>query len=219
MNLLHQIGSLLRKDLLLEWRQRYALNGIVLYVFSTVMVVYMTFRQPESLVWLTLFWIILLFASVNAVAKSFLQEPPGRMLYYYTLVSPQAVIISKIIYNIALLSLLTLIALFAYSLLMGNSVKYPLLFASSIMLGACSFSNCFTLVSAIAAKAGKNATLMPILSFPLIIPILGLLVRISKVAITGITSSNLSKDIAILIAINGIMLALSLLLFPYLWKD
>ncbi|MGB1243273.1 MAG: heme exporter protein CcmB, partial [Chitinophagales bacterium] len=103
MNLLNQVFYLIQKDLLLEWRQKYAFNGILLYVISTVVVVYLAFMEIEDMAWMTLFWIIMLFASVNAVAKSFLQESPDRQLYYYTLVSPEAIILSKMVYNVLLL--------------------------------------------------------------------------------------------------------------------
>lgn len=69
MNIVEQIIALLRKDILLEWRQGYALSGILLYVLCTVMTAYLAFHKAEPVVWLTLFWVILLFASVNAVAK------------------------------------------------------------------------------------------------------------------------------------------------------
>lgn len=218
-NLLHQTLQLIRKDLLLEWRQKYALNGILLYVISTVMVVYMSLFEVEGVVWIALFWIIMLFASVNAVAKSFMQESSGRQLYYYTLASPQAVILSKLIYNVVLLLLLAILALGVYSLLLGNPVADIQLFFVIVLLGAVGFSVCFTLLSGIASKASKNATLMPILSFPLIIPILGLLIKLSKSALMGVEEMNFSKDIAILLALDGMMIILSLVLFPYLWRD
>ncbi len=219
MDILRQSFFLMRKDVQLEWRQRAALSGLLLYVLCTVLTAYMSFGRPQPIVWHTVFWIILLFASVNAVAKSFMQESTARQLYYYTLFSPQAVILSKLLYNILLLLLLALLGLLTYTLLLGNPVKDWGLFLAVVLLGALGFSMCFTLVSAIAAKASKNATLMPILSLPLIVPILSLLINVSKAAVTGIGSSNTGKDIAILLAIDGIMGLLSLILFPYLWRD
>lgn len=78
----HPILSLVKKDLLLEFRQQYTLYGILLYVASTIFVVYLSMGEPEDKVWNGLFWVIQLFVCVNAVAKSFLQESRGRMLYY-----------------------------------------------------------------------------------------------------------------------------------------
>ncbi len=62
--------------------------GILLYVFSTVFVINLMVREPEERMWNALFWVVQLFVCVNAVAKSFLQESRGRLLYFYSLVHP-----------------------------------------------------------------------------------------------------------------------------------
>src|SRR5690606_28057535 len=109
---LSEIRTLLWKEFLLEWRQKYAINGMLLYLASTILVCYMSFNlkpnQLNALTWNALFWIILLSTAVNAVAKSFLHERYGRMFYYYSLVSPQSVILSKTIYNLVLMLILAL---------------------------------------------------------------------------------------------------------------
>lgn len=109
MSLIREIGHLLRKEAVLEFRVNYAISGILLYVFSTVFIVYTVFVRVEPQTWNALFWIIMLFASVNAIVKSFVQENSGRQLYYYTLANPIAVILAKILYNIGLLLVLSLL--------------------------------------------------------------------------------------------------------------
>jgi heme exporter protein B len=93
MKLTNEIIALLKKEILLEWRQKFAINGILLYLGSTVFVCYLSFgvkgNKLSPYVWNALFWVILLFASVNAIAKSFIQERHGRQIYYYSLLSPQ----------------------------------------------------------------------------------------------------------------------------------
>jgi len=211
----------------LEWRSKYAFNGVLLYVVSTVFVCYISFHlspgfsgsEGYPIVWNILFWIIILFASVNAIAKSFIQENKGRLLYYYTIASPQAIILSKTIYNILLMSLLSVLALIVYLLFFPNTIGDPLFYFLAVLLGSISFSTVFTMISAIASKAGNNGTLMAILSFPVIIPVILLLIRISKSAMDGVERSLLYGNIGILFAINVIVIATSLLLFPYLWRD
>jgi heme exporter protein B len=73
------IFTLLKKDLLLEFRQQYAFFGILLYIASTTFVIYLTMGQPDDKVWNGLYWVILLFICINAVARSFLQEGRGRI--------------------------------------------------------------------------------------------------------------------------------------------
>jgi heme exporter protein B len=220
MTLLHQIKFLIRKDIMLEWRSRYALNGILLYVVATVFVCYLSFREISNPpTWNALFWIIMLFASVNAIAKSFIQESRGRQLYYYTITGPQAIIISKIIYNVFLMLLLSIIALGFYTLVFKNPIGDPLFYMLSVLLGSISFASVFTMVSAIASKAGNGGSLMAILSFPVVIPLLIVLIKLSKNAMDGLDRSISLDEIAILLAINVIVVTTSLLLFPYIWRD
>lgn len=205
---------------MLEWRSRYALNGIILYVVSTVFVCYLSFREINSPpTWNALFWIIMLFASVNAITKSFIQESRGRQLYYYTMAGPQAIIISKIIYNIFLMLLLSSIALGFYTLVFKNPLGDPLFYLLSVLLGSISFASVFTMISGIASKSGNGGALMAILSFPVVIPLLVVLIKLSKNAMDGLDRSVSIDEIAVLIAINVIVLTTSLLLFPFLWRE
>lgn len=219
MNLLRQVSLLLRKEIRLEWRSKYALNGILLYVVSTVFVCYQAFKSVHPIIWNALFWIILLFTSISAISKSFTQESKGRQLYYYTLVSAQAVILSKIIYNMLLMLLLSAVAFFAYSTIFKNEIGDTTLYFFTILLGSVSFGTSLTMVAGISAKAGNNGTLMAILSFPILIPIIIVLIKLSKNAMDGLARSVSYDEIGVLLAINLIVITVSLLLFPYIWRD
>jgi heme exporter protein B len=221
MQLTKQVVQLIRKEMLLEWRSKYALNGVLLYVVSTVFVCYLSFVSiPNKLTWNALFWIIMLFASINAVAKSFLQESKGRHLYIYVLVSPIALILAKTIYNSMLMIGLTLIALCFYALVFPFKPETDvLMYIVATVLGSLSFAMVFTMVSAIASKAGNGGMLMAILSFPIIIPVLIVLIKLSKNAIDGLDRSVSLDDIGLLVLINALVMGVSLILFPYLWRD
>lgn len=212
--------SLIQKDWILEWRQKYAISGIFLYVVSSVFTVYTTLGQEiGGAIWNAFFWIMILFASVNAVAKSFMQENPQRQLYYYTLANPLAIICAKIIYNSLLLFALTLLSYAMFVFILGNPVKETLLFFSILFLGSIGFSITFTFIAAIAAKASGSATLMTILSFPVILPILLTLLRLSKQALRLMQDTAYIKDFYILLAVDTILIGLVVILFPYLWRE
>jgi len=219
MKLFSQVKFLIRKEIVLEWRSKYAFNGILLYVISTVFVCFLAFKSIQPITWNALFWIIMLFASVNAITKSFVQESAGRQLYYYSLASPQAVILSKIIYNIMLMLLLSVIALGFYMVVFKNPVGDPLYYLLAVLLGSISFATVFTMISGIAAKAHNSGALMAILSFPVIIPLLVVLLKFSKNAMDGLDRSVSFNEIGVLLAINAIVVTVSLLLFPFLWRD
>jgi heme exporter protein B len=219
MQLLKEVKHLIGKELLLEWRSKYALNGVVLYVVSTIFVCFLSFPSLRGITWNALFWIIMLFASINTVSKSFLQESKGRQLYIYTIASPIALILSKTIYNVFLMLLVTLIALAFYTLVFDYLPADLGLYLVAVVLGSLSFSTIFTMISAIASKAGNGGMLMAILSFPVVIPVITMLIKLSKNAVDGLDRSVSLDEIGILIIINVLVIASSLLLFPYLWRD
>ena len=219
MHLTKQIQFLVRKEIILEWRSKYAINGILFYVVSTVFVCYQAFKQIDPIAWNALFWIILLFASVNGVAKSFVQESRDRQLYYYTIASAKAIIIAKIIYNVFLLTVLAATAVVFYTIVFKNPVGDIGLYLLAVFLGSVSFASLFTMISGISSKANNNGALMAILSFPVVIPLLLLLVKLSKNAMDGLDRSVSYDEIAVLLAINVIVVLISIILFPFLWQD
>ncbi len=216
------VFSLLKKDLLLELRQQHTLYGILLYIASTVFVLSLSVEELDAKVWNGLFWVIQLFICVNAVAKSFLQESKGRMLYYYSIVSPVAFILAKLIYNLMLMLGMSLISLLLYSFFItkGFTLYNALQFTGLVILGGASISLVFTLMSAIAAKASHNAALMAILGFPVILPLLLLLMRLSKTAFNEIFKEGAVLHLTgLIIGLDALIIAMAVVLFPYLWKE
>ncbi|MFI5222189.1 MAG: heme exporter protein CcmB [Bacteroidia bacterium] len=214
-----RIIELIKKDLLLEWRQRYAVNGILLHVISSVFVVFLCVKVLNPPTWNALFWMILLFTSVSAVAKSFIAESKGRQLYYHGIASPQEVIISKTVYNILLMMVISVICLGVYFTLMGNPIQDFWNYFLAMLLGCIGFAATFTLISSIASKAGNSNLLMPVLSFPIIIPMLLVLIKATRNSMDGLDVSLIYPHLLVLFGIDVIVIALAYLLFPFLWKD
>jgi heme exporter protein B len=213
------IAALLRKDILLEIRQQYTFYGILLYVASTIFVLYLAMGQPESAVWNGLFWMIQLFICVNAVAKSFLQESSGRMLYYYSIAGARDYILSKLIINAGLMILMSVTSLILFRLLMGDPLQHAWKFLGVVCLGGFSLSLIFTFLSAIAARARQNAAMIAILGFPLIIPQILLLMRISNDAFSDVIQGGFLLMSLVLIGLDILVVMLAVILFPFLWKD
>ena len=215
-----QIFALLKKDILLEFRQKHTFYGVLLYIASTIFVLYLSIDRPDANVWNGLFWVIQLFVCVNAVAKSFLQESRGRMLYFYSIASPVEFIIAKMIYNLLLMILMSLLSLLLFVIFLDNPVDNSLWFIGIVVLGGASISIVFTLMSAIAAKAQQNAALIAILGFPVILPQLLLLMRLSKAAFAEVFREGAVIQLSLLITgLDILVIAMAVILFPYLWKD
>lgn len=214
-----QLYELIKKEFTLEFRQKASLGGIMVYVVATIFISALSFNKiivPAT--WNALFWIIFLFSAITICGKSFAKESGGAALNNFILYKPLVFISSKLIYNFIFLFSVSLITLFFYSWFVGYLIQNFALFLTVLLLASLGFSAVLTLMSAIASKAENNFTLVSILSFPVLIPVLVLVLRISKQAIDGLSWSVSYDFLMILASINVICVVLSILLFPYLWR-
>lgn len=199
------------------------ISGLLLYLFSTAFICYLTFslrqNQITPLVWSALFWITILFTVINTVAKSFIGEKKGRDIYYYSIASPEAIILSKIVYNFLLTMILSFTGFMLFVLFLKNPIADLGLFCIVLTLGAMGFSASLTVLSGIAAKANNSHILMAVLSFPIVISVLLITVKVTKNCIDGLDRSVSTNDLLTLLAINCLVTAASYLLFPYIWRS
>lgn len=176
-------------------------------------------HQPEDQVWNGLFWIVQLFVCVNAVAKAFLQESRGRMLYFYSIAGARDFVISKLVFNVLLMLVMSLLSLAIFIVLLGDPFAYMLRFIAICSLGGVSLSLVFTFLAAIAARAQQQAALMAIMGFPIIIPQLMLLMKISETAFAAVIQEGFWQMVLLLAGLDIMVVALAVILFPFLWKD
>ncbi len=214
---------LIQKEIRLEWRLRFAFQGLLLYVVSTIFVCYLSFKlkagQLNVPTWNALFWIILLFVANTSTSKSFAQESNGRQFYYHFVCTPEEILFSKILYNALSLLVLALLSLFFYSLVLGNPVQDQGLFVLNLVGGSIGFSSVLTFIAGITYKVGGNSTLMAILGFPILLPLLLMLIKVARNAIDGLAWSDSQDEMVVVGALNLVMLACSYILFPYLWRS
>jgi len=214
------LSQLIKKEFLLEFRQKSTLAGILVYIVATVFISALSFKKIiHPTVWNALFWTIFMFISVNVSTKSFMQETKGKGLYNYLYYNPRQFILSKIVYNMILMAVLSLLTFFFYSWFVGSMVQDMNMFLLALLFSSSAFSGVLSLMSAIASKANNNISLMAILSFPVLMPLLLVSVKLSKHAIDGLAWSVSYKYLLILIMLNFVVVALASLLFNYLWKE
>lgn len=219
--MIKRILALLKKDIMLELRRQHTFYGILLYIASTVFVLFLSMPDsPDANIWNSLFWVIQLFVCVNTVAKSFLAESRGLMLYYYSITSPVEFIIAKLLFNVILMLIMSTISLLLFFTFLSNPVNNSLKFLGIVLLGGTSISLTFSLMSAIAAKAQQNAALIAILGFPVILPQLLLLMKLSKASFGEVFREGAIWQLAGLITgLDILVFVLAVILFPFLWKE
>lgn len=212
--------QLIKKDLITEFRMKSSIHAVILYVVSTIYITYLVFHSLKDISsWIGIFWIILVFGATNASINSFKNESGRQFIYYYSLVSPQSIILSKLIFNSMMVLLVSILNFLVFSLLLGNPLENILLFCLSLFLGSMGISSILTLGAAIASKTNNNSTLTAILSFPILLPILLTSIKVSILSGLGFAWEDCSTYLYVLLLLNLVVYALSYILFPYLWRS
>jgi heme exporter protein B len=214
------ISALIKKEFLLEFRNKVSISSMMLYVVSTIFICYQSFKVLDNVqVWNALLWVIILFSAVNAVNKSFYAESKSQQMYFYLLTSPQNIILAKLFYNIILVNLLAVVSYGIYSIMVGNPGDFPWQMWIVLVLGATGISGILTLVSAIAAKTNNNLGLISILGFPVMVPVIMTVIKAGKNAADLLSFSVNAKYLLALGGLDIVIIALSFILFPYLWRE
>ena len=218
--MLTQITEIVRLNIKLEWRKRQSILAILIYVLTTTYLSYLVFNGDVSQeTWNSLFWIVLIFAAIQAAFRSFQNEADRRFLLYFGMVKPQALILGKILYNFIYLAIIGLFTFGLFLFFMGSDVEDPLAFISLLLIACSGFAAILTFVSGISAKAGDNPALPAILSIPLLFPQVLALSSISVRALTGFSWSVNGPIVLVLLLLTLISTLLSYVLFAYLWRD
>ena len=219
MSVLRQIRHLLWWELRAEWQNRAALGSVLLYVVATVVVVYFALQNFSAMTFNALYWVVLFFGATVASGRSFLRQGGNRHYYFYTLAAPQALLVSKFLFNAVVIGVVSGLTWLLLSFFAGRLfVLEPAYFAAAVALGALGLSAILTFVAALAARAGGNGTLMAVLSFPLVVPLLYLLVNAGGYAV-GLTSGQQTSYLLLTVAVDLLALATGLVLFPFVWRD
>jgi len=215
--------TLLQKEFTLDLRRKSIILGIALYLLSTAFICYLTFalkgNQMSPLTWSALYWIIVMFSGVNSVAKSFIGEKKGIDIYMYSVADPHDVILSKIIYNSLLCGAMSLACFVLFSIFFKNPVQDMTIFALVLVLACIGFSGAFTMLSGIASRSANSNVVMAVLSFPVVISILLLVVKLTKNCIDGLDPSISTNDLLTLGAIDALLISMSYILFPFVWRS
>lgn len=214
---------LLQKDFQLEIRQRSSLAALALYVGCSVFTCYAAVSlrggAPPAPVWSALFWVIMLFAGMSIVGKSFLGESRGIQLYLHSVAAPGEIVLAKLTYSSLICLVLMLAGMGLFMTLMGNPIQDFGIFVMLLVLGATGFGSTFTLLSAIASRANNSNVLMAVLGFPIIITVVLMCIRATRNCIDGLGWYACQDELLVLLAINAIAVSLSYVLFPYIWRS
>ncbi len=217
--MVHEIFTLFSKDVKGEWRSREAISSTILYLFSTVLVLYYSLVRVEKFLWTGVFWILLIFLSINALSGSYSKDIKHRHWYYYSIAHPLAIYFSKLLFNTLIIMVLSALSLLLLHLFFSIPPVDWMIFAITLVISIIGICAIFTFVALISAKASEQASLMSILATPLIFPILMSGSRLCLNAFGILQDTAYAKDMFSIMAIDLLAVSLAIILFPILWRD
>jgi heme exporter protein B len=215
--------SIFLKDLHSELRTRYAINSLAMFIIVAISIILFAVGQEKVSESLTggLFWVVIFFTAMSGLSRAFVsEEERGTSLTLQLLSAPSTVFSGKLIFNIVLVSCMnTIIALLYAALFETFVIQNFLLFLISFVLGNFGLAISSTIIAAIIAKAGAKGTLYPVLSFPILLPLILTSVQLTLFALDGTSIEKAKYELAIVVSYDVIMLTVSYLLFDFIWKD
>ena len=215
--------TIFKKDLRSELRTRYALNALIMFVITTLSIILFAIGNesvsPELLS--GILWIIIFFSTMSGLSRSFVsEEERGTVMTLHLIARPLTIYFGKLLFNLILLGALNVFTVLLYLLFVsGFTVSNYLIFNITILLGTLGLASASTIIAAIIAKANTKGTLYPVLSFPILLPLLLTVINATKLSVEGAAFIDAVGDFQVLISYLVVITTISYLLFEYIWKE
>jgi len=219
----HPVVVIFLKDLRSELRTRYALNALLMFVVTTLSVIIFSIGNEtvSTDILSGVLWIIIFFSTMSGLSRTFVsEEERGTVLTLHLVARPLSVYFGKLLFNLVLLAGLNVLTVLLYLIFLTNfKVSDYGIFVSIMALGTVGLASASTIIAAIISKANTRGTLYPVLSFPILLPLLLSVINGTKLAVEGAQFIDAVNDLQLLAGYDIALSAVAYLLFPFIWKE
>ncbi len=202
---------------MIEYRSWAQTASLLLFMWVIAYVIYRINPSLDAIEFNFLFWIFMLIISVSIVLRTENHHGQEEHLLQYTLLSPLTVFVSRLIFNICYLSIVGCSFYGSLLLFYYPKVTFQGTFLGLIFLGAIGMGAALSFIAAIARHGAGQNTVLSILSIPVLIPVILILHNMGISDLMMGTIDN-AKYLTLL-SISLLSIALSLMLFPYVWRE
>ncbi|MBK7157170.1 MAG: heme exporter protein CcmB [Ignavibacteria bacterium] len=211
-----------KKDLKSELRTRYVINSLLMFVLVTISVIRFALgdEKTENELLTGLLWISIFFSTSNGLSRTFVKEEERETSIALKLSSDSTAVLSgKLLFNLVLSFALNILILILFILITDYSVKNVSGFLITVIIGNFGLVSASTIIAAIISKANSKGTLYPVLSFPVLLPLLITVINATKLASLGVGTEKLYGEIIILVSYTIVITVVSYMLFRFVWED
>ncbi len=220
---LRSVAAIFLKDWRSELRTRYAISALLMFVVTTISIILFSLGnesvRPEVLC--GMLWVVIFFSAMSGLARTFVtEEERGTAMTLQLTTRGSAVYVGKLLFNVVLVTGLDILTVALYSLLInGFIIKTYTIFLLVVALGGLGLAAAATIIAAIIARASTKGTLYPVLSFPILLPLVLTVINGTRLAADGAFFEEAYGEFQILISYIVVVIAVSMLVFDYVWKD
>ncbi len=211
-----------KKDFRSELRTRYVINSLIMFVLVTISIIRFAIgdEKIDNEILTGLLWIVIFFSAVSGLSRTFIKEEEKETSYALKLsVVPESIILGKLFFNLIMTLSLNILILILFIAMTDYEIKNFSGFLIAMLIGNLGLVSASTIIAAIISKANSKGTLYPVLSFPILLPLLITVINATKLAAAGVSTEKLSGEIIILVSYTVVVTTASLMLFRYIWED
>lgn len=220
---LRSVISIYRKDWHSELRTRYAISALLMFVITTISIILFSLGSEEAPpdVLSGMLWVVVFFGAMSGLSRTFVtEEERGTSMTLQLLTSPGAIYFGKLLFNLVLVFGLNAVTISLYAVVInGFVIRTMSIFIVAVVLGSIGFAGAATIIAAIIARASTKGTLYPVLSFPILLPLLLTVINATRLASEGAFFSEAAGEFQLLISYIVVVVTASTIVFEYVWKD
>lgn len=222
-NFLRAMTAIIRKDLAAEWRSRELFSAMLVFALLVILIFNFALEldaQARASVTSGVLWVTFAFAGTLGLNRSMATEKDRGCLDGLLLapVDRAAIYFGKAIGNLVFMFIVELIVLPVYSILYNTNLFQPGLLLV-VLLGSIGYVAVGTLLATMAVQTRTRDILLPILLFPLIVPVLIAAVKASGGFLQGVAFNEVVNWINLLVVYDVIFIALAFMIFDFVVEE
>ncbi|MFC2100075.1 heme exporter protein CcmB [Candidatus Bipolaricaulota bacterium] len=207
------------KDMIAEWRTKEMFSSMFVFILLVIVIFKFSFDLRVSNATLLvpgILWAALTFAGTLQLGRSSSLEVEDAHVDGLLLapVPRSSIYVGKALGNVLFMSITELIMLPIFSALFNLNLFRPLILLA-ILLGTVGFASIGTLLSTMAANSRAREVMLPVLLFPIVLPVIIAAVKLTAGVLDGGTWQELALWVRFLIAFDVVFLVVSLMTFRF----
>ncbi len=224
MSYLRKVLAIVIKDVSAELRTREMVSSMLVFSLLVILIFNFAFdlrADNQRTLAPGVLWVAIAFGGMLGLSRSFIVEM-DRGSIEGLLLAPMdrsAIYLGKMLGNVLFMLGVEIIILPIFVVLFNLSAGDLLPLAGIMVLGTIGFAGVGTLFSAMVVHTRAREVLLPVLLFPVVIPVMLSAVRLTAAVLDGLPMAEMQNWLSLLIAFDAIFLALSVILFDYVMEE